>query len=441
MILLGWLACAGQDSGQGPTYHQDVAPILVEHCGACHQQGGIAGFSVTDYAQASQWGEAMVKAVDEGRMPPWFASETEECEPRIGFLDDPRLSEDDKDTLRSWVEAGMPEGEPGPSPITVPPPDRLEDPDLELTLPAPFAVSGTADIYQCFRVPLELDGDRWITGVEVEPDNDLVVHHVLVWNDPRDLSADRVGPDGSYPCDGDPGFFPTEIVSIWTPGASPTRAPENAGTLLHPGASLVLNVHYHPTGTTTELDQSKIRLKLTSEQPAQHTTWFLVDEPFGADVLPGPRDQGGPEFRIPAGDGKHRETMSFVVPSYIPFDLDIFAITPHMHYLGREMLVTLRHASGEDECLIHTPGYRFDFQTMYTYDTSQGPWPHAAVGDTIEVRCTYDNSLDNPYMPQHLAASESSEPHDVYWGEETSDEMCMAMIGLVLPPIDWLSVF
>jgi hypothetical protein len=43
-------------------------------------------------------------------------------------------------------------------------------------------------------------------------------------------------------------------------------------------------------------------------------------------------------------------------------------------------------------------------------------------------------------MPDHLAASAQDAPHDVYWGEETGDEMCMAVIGLVLPPLDWLDV-
>ena len=438
MLFFGWLSCASDPVG--PTYHADVAPILAEHCGACHQDGSIAPFSVLSYESAKDWAEPMLASVEGGRMPPWFATESEECDQRIGFVDDPRLDESEKETLRAWIDAGAPEGEPGEAPRP-PEIDHLEEVDLDLAIPQPYEVNGLTDIYQCFRIPLDIPQDRWITGVEVVPDNERVVHHVLVWSDPLDLSAERVGPDGSYPCSGTPDFFPTEIAAIWTPGTSPTRAPPDAGTLVHPGGSIVVNIHYHPTGLSAEVDQTRVRLSLREDQPSSHTTWFLVDSPFGAEVQPGPGDESGPIFEIPAGQSAHQETVALTIPDFIPFDLKVFAITPHMHYLGTDMLVKLRYASGAEECLVHTPGYRFDFQTMYTYDTSDGPWPTASVGDTIEVRCTYDNSTSNPFMPLHLSASGASEPHDVYWGEETGDEMCMAMVGLVLPPVDWLALF
>ena len=66
--------------------------------------------------------------------------------------------------------------------------------------------------------------------------------------------------------------------------------------------------------------------------------------------------------------------------------------------------------------------------------------PVISPGDTVDVRCTYDNSSNNPFMDLQLEASGSSEPHDVWWGEETGDEMCMAMVGLVIPPVDWLEL-
>ncbi len=265
------------------------------------------------------------------------------------------------------------------------------------------------------------------------PDNEQVVHHVLVWNDPEDQSADRVGPDGSYPCSGQPDVWPTELVAAWTPGGSPTRSPPGSGTLFHPGATLVVNVHYHPTGTSTEIDRSQIALTWTDQQPEQHTTWYMVDLPFGAVPVDG-------TFEIPAGASAHTETVSLEIPTYIPWDLPVFAITPHMHYLGTEMLVTKRNPVGREECLIHTPNYRFDFQTSYVYDRDSGPLPVARPGDVIDVRCTYDNSPSNPYLQLQLAASGQSAPHDVSWGEETGDEMCMAMVGILIPPIDWLEL-
>ncbi|HHO54286.1 MAG TPA: hypothetical protein ENK18_26305 [Deltaproteobacteria bacterium] len=431
---LSVVACGGAGSQQEPTWSGEIAPLLADRCGACHVEGGPTPFSVTSYEEALPWAEAIVDATQEGRMPPFFATSSDECDMQLGFLDDIRLSTSERQLLADWVEAGSPEGSrssAAPAPLRTP--DHLADPDRILSLPQPYEVSGQQDEYRCFRIELDNTEDRWITGLEVLPDNDAVVHHVLVWNDPGDRSAERVGPDGSYACSGQPDVWPTELVAAWTPGGSPTRAPVGAGTLFHPGASLVINVHYHPTGTSTELDQSRIALTWTDQQPAQHTTWYLVDLPFGAVSTDG-------LFEIPAGSEAHTETVALEVPTYIPWDLPVFAITPHMHYLGTEMLVTLRSPAGGEECLIHTPNYRFDFQTSYTYDPTSGPLPVVHPGDTIEVRCTYNNSESNPFLGLQLDASGTSSPQDIRWGEETGDEMCMAMVGLIIPPIDWMEL-
>jgi hypothetical protein len=456
--MLGLIACDGGTSGDpsdegseptsasptgsvtsavGPTYHGDVAPLLIDRCGACHYDGGIAPFSVYDGETASKWASASLAAIDEGRMPPFFAESSKDCEPPAPFLDDPTLSADELQLVRDWVDGGAPVGNPdAAAPITPREPDHLEDPEEVLSLVEPFTVDGDRDIYQCFRIPLPIDEDAWITGLEVLPDNDLVVHHVLVWSDPDDESAGKIGDDGSYRCSGEPDIWPTELVAAWTPGGSPMRAPEDAGTPIHPGGSLVVNVHYHPTGNTTELDQTQIALDLTYDQPSNYVTWYLVDIPFGASVQAS--DSGERDFLIPANAANHVETVSLHIPDYIPFVLPIFAITPHMHYLGTDMMVTVRSDDEPDEetCLIHTPGYRFDFQTSYVYDADRDDLPTIQGGDTVDVRCTYDNSASNPFIDDQLDAAGVSDPAPVGWGEDTGSEMCMAMVGLILPPIE-----
>jgi len=432
-------------SVDGPTYHGDVAPVLVEHCGACHTQGGIAPFSVYDADEAKAWAAASLDAVEGGRMPPFFARTSEVCEPPVPFADDPLLSEERIELLRDWVDAGAPIGSPTSAAaipdVAVEPLSPVND---VVQLQAPFEVSGTSDVYQCFRIPLPIDEDAWITGLEVLPDNDLVVHHVLVWSDPEDQSAGKVGPDGSYRCSGQPDLWPTELIAAWTPGGSPMITPENTGTPVHPGGSLVVNVHYHPTGNTTEIDQSEVALQWTTEKPDNYVTWYLVDIPFGASVVPtqGADGQTESDFLIPAGASDHEETVSLYIPSYIPFELPVFAITPHMHYLGTDMLVTVDHEGDEgDTCLIHTPGYRFDFQTSYVYDAEVDDLPIVTAGDRVNVRCTYDNSASNPYLDQQLEALGTESPQDVRWGEQTGEEMCMAMVGLILPPIEITDLF
>jgi len=279
----------------------------------------------------------------------------------------------------------------------------------------------------------------YLTGMQVLPDNPLVVHHVLVWNDPQDQSAGSAGSDGAYSCSGFPDIFPTEYIGGWAPGSGPIQNPAGTGTPIEPGASLVLNVHYHPTGTTTETDRTRIRLQWTTTEPDKYATWYLVDEPFGAVVQPDPNDPKDRDFLIPANEPAHRETQVMTFSRLLfKADATLFAVAPHMHYLGTDMRVTLEHTDTDpDECLIHAPGYRFDFQQGYLYDASAGPLPVIHRGDRLKVECEYNNSDSNPFMPQHLAASDASAPHDVWWGEQTSDEMCLATIGVIVPKSGW----
>src|SRR5688572_1417357 len=62
--VVGLLAgCSGPDAevtqADGVTFHRDVAPVLADRCGACHQAGGIAPFAVDDYATVETWGPAI----------------------------------------------------------------------------------------------------------------------------------------------------------------------------------------------------------------------------------------------------------------------------------------------------------------------------------------------------------------------------------------------
>ncbi|MCB9674149.1 MAG: hypothetical protein H6737_03480 [Alphaproteobacteria bacterium] len=421
--------------GQGDlTWHGAVAPLMAEKCGDCHYDGGPAPFDARDLEQVRSWAPAILDAIATDRMPPFAARRTDECQPDVWFKDDGSLSDEQRATLEDWVAADMPEGK---AKNALPVPERvvhdLVDPDAVLGFQEPFAVGGTSDVYQCFRVEVPADGDRWITGMQVLPGNEKVVHHVLVWSDPGDESLARGGADGTYPCSGEPDVWPTELIGTWTPGGSPMITPENTGVTLRNGSSIVVNVHYHPTGVSTEIDDTRIALKWTDERPESFATWYLVDLPFGAQEATAP-------FEIPAGAEAHVEEVVLTNP--LPFDVPIFAIAPHMHYLGEGMKVTLEHGN-QDTCLVHTPRYRFDFQQSYFYDAPISQLPVLRFGDRVRVQCTYNNSMSNPYMPLALQATGTDAPVDVTWGEWTADEMCMAMAGLVSPVeiLDLLELF
>src|SRR5688572_10972196 len=63
---------AGAASLVAPTFHDDVAPILHEHCSACHSPGGVGPVELRTFEQVKSFG-ALVKHVTETRqMPPFL---------------------------------------------------------------------------------------------------------------------------------------------------------------------------------------------------------------------------------------------------------------------------------------------------------------------------------------------------------------------------------
>src|SRR5262245_51326388 len=89
-----------------PVFSKDVAPILERHCQSCHRPNDIAPFSLLKYADAQMWAEDIKRVVTDKIMPPW--------KPVAGygeFRDVNVLSDEERDTILNWVDAGAPAGD------------------------------------------------------------------------------------------------------------------------------------------------------------------------------------------------------------------------------------------------------------------------------------------------------------------------------------------
>src|SRR5262249_49457345 len=86
-----------------PTFARDVAPVLYKHCVECHRAGEFAPMPLVRYEDVRPWAKSIRERVVGREMPPWSA------DPRYGrFRNDPRLSEQEIDTISRWVDAGAP---------------------------------------------------------------------------------------------------------------------------------------------------------------------------------------------------------------------------------------------------------------------------------------------------------------------------------------------
>lgn len=89
------------------TWSKDVAPIVQQHCQGCHRPGDIAPFPLVSYLDAYRQRQKILRVVERRKMPPW--------KPVAGFgefLDVRRLGEAEIASIRDWVAAGAPEGDP-----------------------------------------------------------------------------------------------------------------------------------------------------------------------------------------------------------------------------------------------------------------------------------------------------------------------------------------
>jgi hypothetical protein len=461
VVLLAFIGCTGKEQGDpsAPTWHQDIAPLVTQRCSGCHEEGGIAPFPLQTYEQARDFAPAMLASIESGSMPPFLAQETEDCQPRLPWKHDLRLNAEDKEMLRAWVDAGTPEGDAASAaPLEPPGLATLEGADLVLGLPAPIEVEGTRDVHTCLVLDPEIAEDSYVIGRLITSGNERVLHHVVTYMAMPGLREDGalqtkaelaaaieaevgVGIGERYDCFGGVGFntVETELLDAWAPGGLPNLAPAGSGQPLPKDSLLLLDLHYHPTGEGVEVDaDTTLSLLLTQERPELISQTVLLgnfpghfDSEYGTAELVQQPGESTASFLVPAGEPAHVEEMTWqwILPG---FELSIYGMGTHMHYVGRDMVITLERP-GEKECLIQTPAWDFNWQRGYLYDAEIGDLPVMGHGDTLRMRCTYDNTLNNPFLQKALSEQGLDAPVDVTLGEDTLDEMCLGAFSIVYP--------
>ena len=126
---------------------------------------------------------------------------------------------------------------------------------------------------------------------------------------------------------------------------------------------------------------------------------------------------------IEIAPGEPEEVVQ-VEESFSPvFDLEMLVVGPHMHLVGKSIKVEkLAANSGAAETVIAIDNWDFDYQGLYTLKKKLP----LEAGSGLRLTCSYDNSADNPRNP-------NSPPVKVVYGEASTDEMCLAFVGIVLP--------
>ncbi|MEE2830565.1 MAG: monooxygenase [Myxococcota bacterium] len=416
--------------GDAPTYYADAKPILDARCVTCHALGDIAPFVLDDYQQAFEARGAIAASVEAGTMPPWPPAD--DCQ---SYEHDRSLTGAERDLLLAWVEAGAPEGDPSDAP-----PDSSGDSeeremrvDLTLQLDEPYVPQSSPDDYRCMVVEWPEDETRFITGFEVVPDRREMVHHVIAFSANaaaadtyRALDAEEEGQ--GYTCYGGPGGNGAGLgsgvrwVASWAPGPAGRVFTEGTGIEVEPGSVIILQMHYNTLTVEPMADQSRIELMLESEverpatvMPFTDIGWVLGTDPM--TIPPHEADVVHSTSRDIAATALDYRAASIGLSD--GDDFVVHATGLHMHQLGTQIRTWLQRADGSVECLLDIPAWDFGWQGAYSLSEPVT----VRAGDRMFLECHWDNTVEN----QVIIDGDPLPPREVSWGDQTTDEMCLAI--------------
>ncbi|MEP6760182.1 MAG: monooxygenase, partial [Sporichthyaceae bacterium] len=197
-------------------------------------------------------------------------------------------------------------GEPSSAPL------RAGERFLDLPMPdgaySPVAPRGGKDEYRCFLLDPALTADTFVTGAQVLPGREEIVHHAIIFRvGPGEVAmaqqADQGDPGTGWTCFGGTAFpgrgganavsalDSAPWLSAWAPGGGENVFGAGTGVLLAARSRLIMQVHYNLRNGVAP-DDSGLRLRLADGHAhlAQLQTMLLV----GPVELPCAKGETGP---------------------------------------------------------------------------------------------------------------------------------------------------
>ena len=381
------------DADSEVTYSRQISRILQDHCVECHRPGEIAPFSLTSYAETVGWAGMLAEVVQQQRMPPWYAN------PKYGhFINDARLTDEEKALIKQWVAAGAPEGDSRelPKPRKFVEGWRIGKPDVVIQMATkPFHVPAEGEVkYQYFTVDPGFREDTWIKAAECRPGNREVVHHIIVAAVSRDKLRGRAHGD-----------LESDWLAATAPGARPLILPDGMAKRIPAGSRLVFQMHYTPNGTAQE-DLSSVG--------------FVFADPKNVKREVFTQNAATHRFAIPPGADNYR------VEARMTFRQDslMLSLFPHMHLRGKSFRYTVTYPDKREEILLDVPHYDFNWQNAYEFAEPK----FLPAGTKLTCVAHYDNSDENLANPDPTAT--------VCWGDQTWEEMMIGYFDMAVADQD-----
>ena len=405
------IASAPATAQDHPTFARDVAPIIQQNCQICHQPGSIAPMSLTSYEAVKRYAPRIRDRVAARIMPPWHIDRSVGIQE---FKNDRGLTDEELETLVTWLDGDMPFGDEADMPAAPVFPDGGEwqfadqfgEPDLIIRSEPYTLAAETQDKWFRPETPTGLTEERWVKAIEIRPswpDGRRIVHHTLAYliqdEDPDEMTAETAALSTSSRAMGGPGLF-----MEWAVGKVGEIFPDGAGKLMLPGSKIRWEVHMHAIGQ--EVKDSYVELGI----------WF-----YPRDRIPQNRTRlaffnaTGDDIDIPPGE--IAVTQDFHLLRW-PSRLENYQ--PHMHMRGKAMSMAAIYPDGRKEILSQVNNFQWNWHINYIYADHAAPLLPA--GTTLVFTAWHDNTAENPNNPDHTQW--------VGWGDRTVDEMAHAWVDV-----------
>jgi len=322
----------------------------------------------------------------------------------------------------------------------------------------PAGRNGGTDDYHCFLIDPKVSVDSQIIASQFVPQNPAIVHHAILFQvDAADVpQAQKLNVNGDgWTCFGGSGvggklgsFLTSPWLSSWAPGRGKDVMPQGFATTFRKGSQIVLQVHYNllAVGTTKKItDQSKVilnavpakgsKLKIMSSDlvaapvelacPAGVTGPLCSRSASLADLAARTSSESAFEsvgLNLLCGGNSTNPVASVIstCDKKITADETVIQAAPHMHLLGVSLKLIANPGTSREQIILNRPNYNFDDQSA----TVLKKQIQLKVGDTVRVVCTF-----NPKLRQMIPELKKLPARYVTWGEGSSDEMCLGVMG------------
>ncbi|MEX0964452.1 MAG: hypothetical protein WDZ52_10495 [Pseudohongiellaceae bacterium] len=397
--LVPALAGAAEPAGHDVTYAGEVSRIIQDNCQICHQPGQIGPMSFTSYEEVRPWAPLIRMRVADREMPPY------QYDSDIGIQHlrgDWRLSDEDINTIVSWVDAGSPFGNPEdlPTPKQFPavgewrlaaelgPPDHVIQ-------SSKWDVPGNGqDLWWEPEVPSGITENRCIKAVETLPSARAhgSTHHA----NSHFLTKDENGEWQTF-----------GRLSEYAYGKLGELVPEGACRTAPADSMVGWSIHYYPDGTAVPDDQVSVGIWYQDEE-------FDEDAAFRQDLR---------LYALQGGDYDIPPHGKLMTQGFHSFDhpVRIDSWQPHLHLRGVAMSIEVFDPqTGQREVLSQASNWNAGWNHSHTY--AEGYQPLIPAGATIIQTAWYDNTANNPRNP---------DPDQwVATGQRTTDEMSHSWIAV-----------